>query len=412
MDFGSLPPEINSTRLYSGPGSSSLQAAASAWSALAAELNSVATSYGKILAELTAEAWRGPASAAMAEAAAPYVAWMSTTASHAEQSAAKARAAAAAFDQAFASIVPPPVVATNRVQTSQLISANIVGQYTAAIAQLEADYADMWAHDAAVMYTYAGHSAVATKVSQFNSPASTTNAAGQQTQAAAVAHAAATGTQSTLQKLTSQVPSSLHSLASPAAAAASSTSSTTSTNPLSELWYLLTGQTSTPTSAEDVLDGYAPYSSLFYNTEGLPYFSVGLANFGASIAKNTGLFANSGGAAAAAAAGGGAAAAADYLPLGAQLTRAVPSISAGLGSAPLVGQLSVPAAWPGSAPAPAPFNAPVPVSTVSAVSESAAGPGNLFGGMPMAGAGAAQGAGHRPKYGFKPAMVARPPSAG
>ena len=409
MDFGSLPPEINSTRLYSGSGSSSLQAAASAWSALAAELNSVATSYGKVLAELTAEAWRGPASAAMAEAAAPYVAWICTTASHAEQSAAKARAAAAAFDQAFASIVPPPVVATNRVKTSQLISANIVGQFTATIAQLEADYADMWAHDAAVMYTYAGHSAVAAKVSQFKSPTSTTNPAGQQTQAAAVAQATATGTQSTLQKLTSQVPLSLHSLASPAAATASST---TSTNPLAELWYLLTGQSSTPSSAEDVLDGYSPYSSLFYNTEGLPYFSVGLANFGASIAKNTGLFASSGGAAASAAAGGGAAAAADYFPLGAQLTRAVPSISAGLGSAPLVGQLSVPAAWPGSAPAPAPFNAPVPVSTVSAVSESAAGPGNMFGGMPMAGAGGAQGAGHRPKYGFKPAMVARPPSAG
>ena len=38
LDFGALPPEINSGRIYTGPGSAPLLAAASAWDALASEL--------------------------------------------------------------------------------------------------------------------------------------------------------------------------------------------------------------------------------------------------------------------------------------------------------------------------------------------------------------------------------------
>jgi PPE-repeat protein len=45
FDFGALPPEINSTLMYAGPGSASMLAAAFAWSGLAAELNSAAMAY-------------------------------------------------------------------------------------------------------------------------------------------------------------------------------------------------------------------------------------------------------------------------------------------------------------------------------------------------------------------------------
>ncbi len=37
MDFGALPPEINSGRMYSGPGCGSMLAAAAAWDGLAAD---------------------------------------------------------------------------------------------------------------------------------------------------------------------------------------------------------------------------------------------------------------------------------------------------------------------------------------------------------------------------------------
>lgn len=96
LDFATLPPEINSARMYSGPGSAPMLAAASAWKGLAAELRVTVLSYDSVLRALTGEEWYGPASASMAAAAAPYVAWMSTTAAQAEESAVQAAAAAAA----------------------------------------------------------------------------------------------------------------------------------------------------------------------------------------------------------------------------------------------------------------------------------------------------------------------------
>ncbi len=42
LDFGALPPEINSGRMYAGPGPGSMLAAATAWQSLAEELNSAA----------------------------------------------------------------------------------------------------------------------------------------------------------------------------------------------------------------------------------------------------------------------------------------------------------------------------------------------------------------------------------
>jgi PPE-repeat protein len=219
MYFAALPPEVNSGRMYAGPGSGTMRAAAAAWGGLAAELDSAATSYESVVSELTGGSWLGPSSASMAAAAAPYVAWMSETAGQAVQAATQANAAAAAYEEAFAATVPPPVIAANRAQLVSLVATNFFGQNTAAIAANEAHYGEMWAQDAAAMYGYAASSAAAAKVTPFAPPQQTTNSAGLAGQAAAVAHAAGsstgTGTQAALSRLTSAMPSALQGLASP-----------------------------------------------------------------------------------------------------------------------------------------------------------------------------------------------------
>ena len=50
LDFGGLPPEINSGRRYAGPGSESMMVAATAWDVLAAELATAANAYGSVMA--------------------------------------------------------------------------------------------------------------------------------------------------------------------------------------------------------------------------------------------------------------------------------------------------------------------------------------------------------------------------
>jgi PPE-repeat protein len=192
LDFAALPPEINSARMYSGAGSGPLLAAGAAWSQLAAEMRSAAASYNSIVSGLTSGSWQGPASTSMAAAAAPYAAWMNTTATQAEQTAAQAQAAVSAYESAFGMTVPPAEIAANRIQLASLVATNILGQNTPAIAATEALYSEMWAQDAAAMYGYAGSSATASQLTPFTAPQPTTNAAAESGQAAAVAQATST----------------------------------------------------------------------------------------------------------------------------------------------------------------------------------------------------------------------------
>jgi PPE-repeat protein len=225
MDFGALPPEINSGRMYTGAGCGSMLAAASAWDGLAADLHSTAASYQSVISDVI-DVWLGPASVAMTAAATPYVGWLTTTAALCEQAATQARAAAAAYEAAFAMTVPPPLVAANRAQLMSLIATNILGQNAPAIAATEAAYGEMWAQDAGAMYGYAGASAAASALPPFTSPPPTTNPAGLAGQVAAVAHASATsagaGTQTILSsgsELLSAAPNALQGLALPLPAA-------------------------------------------------------------------------------------------------------------------------------------------------------------------------------------------------
>jgi PPE-repeat protein len=208
MDFAFLPPEINSARMYTGSGAGPLLAAAGSWDSLSAELSITAGVYESVLSCLTSLHWRGPTSVAMSAAVAPYLGWLHATAEQAEQTAMQARAAAAAYELAYAMTVPPAVVAANRIQLALLIATNFFGQNTAAIAATEAQYAEYWAQDATAMYGYATSSAVATQLPQFSSPRQTTNPEGLTAQEVAVtkANASAVATSPASQVISAAPP--------------------------------------------------------------------------------------------------------------------------------------------------------------------------------------------------------------
>ncbi|MGF2947061.1 PPE family protein [Mycobacterium sp. Lab-001] len=218
MDFGALPPEINSSRMYAGPGPGTMLAASAGWESLAAELQDAANGYQSVITGLTDESWTGPTSTAMAAAVAPYVTWMRATAEQCQLAATQATSAAAAYETAYGLTVPPPVVVANRVQLATLVATNFLGQNTPAIMATEAQYAEMWAQDATAMYNYAASSAMASAFKTFLSPPQTTNPAGVSGQAGTVAHATATqvaGHAHTTSQLFSSVPQTLQGLANP-----------------------------------------------------------------------------------------------------------------------------------------------------------------------------------------------------
>lgn len=223
VDFGASPPEVTSTKIYSGPGSGPLLAAAAAYDSLAAQLHAFATGYFSVVANLQGESWTGRASAAMAAAATPYAEWALATAGQVERAAGQARAAAATYENARTAIVPPALVTANRARLASLAATNIFGQNTPAIAATEFEYADMWAQDALAMFGYAASASTAAKLAPFQQPPQTTNPLGGAGQAAAVAGAAgsstASDTQSLLSPLLAELPQQLGGLSTGQAAA-------------------------------------------------------------------------------------------------------------------------------------------------------------------------------------------------
>ncbi|MBW0019002.1 MAG: PPE family protein [Mycobacterium sp.] len=211
MDFGALPPEINSARMYSGPRSGSMLVAADAWDRLADNLYDSAASCQSLLTSLTDDDWRGPASDSVTAAIAPYVRWLTATAAQAEQVARQARDAASAFDAAFGAVVPPAAIEANRAALASLIAGNIVSQDTPSITAVEAEYGEMWAQDADAMYRYAGASATAATLRPMAPPTPGGTAAGAADPAADVSD----DTQDALAQAVYALPRALRALAQP-----------------------------------------------------------------------------------------------------------------------------------------------------------------------------------------------------
>jgi PPE-repeat protein len=358
MDFAFLPPEINSGRMYDGPGSGPMLTAAAAWDGLATELHSAATSYGSVISELSAGPWLGAASAAMTGAAGLYVAWMRSTATQAEQTAMQAKAAAAAYEVTFAAMVPPPVIEANRVLLQALVATNLFGQNSPAIAATETLYAEMWAQDAAAMFGYAGASASATTLTPFTpAPQTTTGASAATSTQAAASQAISTG----LQGLTSTAATT----ATPAAAL----------DTLSDLAGLILFLPGVAQAGLTPLNTTGLFTDLSFDDDELHF--EGLESTDQDILKT---FTFNGW----------------HLPPDVALesgTRPamalgpaeVPSVTAGLGQAPTVGRLSVPPAWTVAAPEIRLAALTLPAANIAAAPEvMAASPGSLFSEMTLA----------------------------
>jgi PPE-repeat protein len=382
MDFGIYPPEINSGRMYTGPGSGPMLAAAQAWGSLADELYTAANGYQSVVSEVTSGAWSGPSSTSMTAAAATYVEWLGATAAQAEQTAAQVRAAAAAYEAAFAMTVPPPEIAANRSLLAVLIATNFLGINTPAIAATEALYAEMWVQDAVAMYGYAGSSAAATALTPFTSPQQNTDPASSASQAAAVSQATSTsagdaqGIVSSAQQAFSAVPNALQGIATSQSAATGSAAA----DPLTTLSNLITIFFSVPSDLaffaavlpQDIAAGPVdiPYSIVdsetgqhtdrivsAWNGED-PYFrpsGIPSTDFPATIVNST--------------------------------PNAASAISAGMADAEAIGGLSVPSGWTIAAPEvrPTAFTTPLTTANATAAPAAEAGAANTFNQMGIGG---------------------------
>jgi PPE-repeat protein len=369
MDFAMLPPEINSGRMYAGPGSGPMLAAAAAWNGLAADLESAASSYQSVISGLTGGPWLGPASVSMAAAAAPYVGWMRTTAAQAAQTATQAEATAAAYDAAFAATVSPPVIAANRALLMALVATNLFGQNTPAIATTETQYAEMWAQDAGAMYGYAGSTATVTSgLPTFDPAPQTTNgAASTGTVGQTAGASAATSTQTVLSQLTS---TALQGLASTGAADPALPDPLTTLADLAGITIFGPSAAAAGIAGLEPVDIASDFSDLNVDDQDLGVDEEMDAT-GASLVPL---------------APGGTVESAMTGPATAVGPADLPAVSAGMGRAASIGGLSVPSAWAMEAPAIRPLAAVLPAIGLGAAPEVWAGSsGSLFSQMALAG---------------------------
>jgi PPE-repeat protein len=405
LDFALLPPEINSALMYSGPGSGPMLAAAMAWEGLATELHSVASSYGSLIAGLTDEGWQGPAAAGMAGASAAQIAWLSTAAGQAEQAAAQAAAAAGAFEAAFVETVPPPEVAANRALLMGLLATNFFGQNTSAIVATEAQYAEMWAQDAAAMYGYAGASASAATLTPFNPAVQTANPAGLGAQAAAVAQAVGTAGGNSAQ---TAVPEALAALAGPTPVPAWTGDLAAALGLTGHVWNAngdgivvggVMGDVLEGLTGSQTLDGSTPFDAFIRLISPTRLFTTAfkdIQGLGQALVPP---------AAAKAAAG-----LPELMPHNLPIPAAPGAATGALSKAELIGRLSVPQAWAAAAPT----ASPAAVSSGGVGTTAAVGPAsNTMTGLPVMGSAGGRGVNFAaPRYGFKPTVMTQPPSGG
>ena len=397
MGFGALPPEVNSGLIYTGPGSGPMLAAAASWDNLAAALHAAAAGYHEVIQGLLAEGWLGPTSVKMASAAAPYVTWMRTTATQAEQTANQARIAAGAYEAAHAATVPPPLVAANRSELAMLVATNVLGQNTPLIAENWAQYYEMWAQDAAAMDSYAGTAGTASKLTAFNRAPQTSNPTAQAQQGLSVV-----GT--TVKSVLSHLESGSQ--------AGSAGQHVTLGTVLQDM-----GKMVGVASPKDLLS----YATMVPQN-GSYLFSLANAFVGLAKAAGAGASAAAKSAGSAAAALSGSTAGLSGLSGLGGLGTLASSVTGGLGHAGTVGALSVPQAWAAASPLAGSLSSGSTLasslsSSLGTSASQAANAGGLLNGMPMLANAAARSAADNspmvlPRFDVRPSVIPISPAAG
>lgn len=370
--FVFFPPEINSALIIGGPGAGPLFEAASAWDGLAVELSSSASSFHTTVSDLAGGAWMGPSSMSMTAAAAPYVQWLIIAAAQAEVAALQARIAALAYEGALVATVPLPEVLANRARLLVLIATNFFGINTAAIAQTELEYVEMWAQDVAAMLGYhTGAQSMAQALPDFSVPpaalggsaptADLAGLAGLVTAPLSLASQFFQGLSSLGTAFASELQSVLGAL-SPAVSLLSSTPVATLTTVAQAGMYpataLMTPMVTLAQSAGPAGPAAAPASA--------PTLAPALVNAASaplSAPHSSG------------------SALSDLQPLAGGGLGALGVATAGLGGARFIGSLSVPAAWEGSMPA---YIATPAMSGVGAGTPAVAAGTGSGSGVPMA----------------------------
>lgn len=360
FDFAAQPPELISAKIYSGPGAESLQIAAAAWDALSGELQSTATQFEATVASLVGGDWTGPSAEAAAAAAEPFVAWLSTTAGQAEQTASQARAAASAYETALAATVPPAEIAANRAELLTLVQANIFGQYNAAIAALEAQYGEFWGQDVAAITGYSASAQSATTgLGSFTEAPQTTNDAGRTAQAASTATAAASAPLDPFTQILTQLETTSNSFSK-----ALTTFDSTYTNFFTTAFGILPGGSSLAPMYQNLftfannIGNQATYTNVINSTTSLGisqwknFFVYQPWSHGIGLGSLKGGLFSPGQAAAG---------------LGAR------AVTASLGSAQTLGHLSVPPSWAGATPAVRLAVSALPEGSFAATAAPAAG---------------------------------------
>jgi PPE-repeat protein len=398
VDYGLLPPEVNSGRIYTGPGSGPMLAAAAAWGALAADLEAAAAGHRFVISELTGGPWLGPASASLLSAVSPFITWLDSGAEEADQAASQAFAAAAAYEGAFAATVPPPVIAANRALLAALVATNFLGQNTPAIAATEALYMEFWAQDAGAMYTYAGSSAAATQLTELPEPADVVDPGGLADQAIAALKSQMQAIGKTVGNVLAQI--------NPRVSTVLKTLSDPLNGPGIDQWLVLNSP------LDDAVPIYSKYWSPYVNSLAFTFqMTLDLGDQTAGWAK-MGNLANTLFPAVQAVEGAAQAAGSAAAGAGSNLGGSLGGVAAGVGKAVPLGGLSVPAGWTTSAPGTTTTGVAT-LTNATAVPAAAQGAATSTPVAPPFGQFVNGGRGRKlPSYGFRLTFMTSSPAAG